>query len=42
MNKQILSKFILASIDFIGIFFPFFFTLAILMAILNAIRARKH
>jgi len=26
----ILSKFILASIDFIGIFFPFFFTLAIL------------
>ena len=30
MNKQILSKFILASIDFIGIFFPFFFTLAIL------------
>ena len=30
MNKQILSKFILASIDFIGIFFPFIFTLAIL------------
>lgn len=30
MNKQILSKLILASIDFIGIFLPFFFTLAIL------------
>lgn len=30
MNKQILSKLILASIDFIDIFLPFFFTLAIL------------
>ena len=35
MNKQVLSKFILAGIDFIGIFLPFFIALFIVDALIG-------